>query len=231
MFKISEFSNKLDLFLYLSREVSSISAPILNENKNLNLLFTGGSMMDLMIKSSLKQDWTKKLPPRMTNLWLTDERVLPRNDQNRNDYRLATAVESHAQKDSFTLKRWRAYSPKDMFSACKEYDQDMDSILGSTKFNVAFLTIGTDGHFAGLWPSHFMATKKNLKSISHSNAPQPFPCRVSMSLKRISRSDQIFLYLIGEKKISLFFANFMNRTEFSFLKTRNTQILTTSRDK
>ena len=49
-------------------------------------------MMDLMIKSALNQDWTKKLPPPMTNLWLTDERVLPRNDQNRNDYRLATAV-------------------------------------------------------------------------------------------------------------------------------------------
>jgi|688.fasta_scaffold51526_6 6-phosphogluconolactonase/glucosamine-6-phosphate isomerase/deaminase len=227
-FKFQKFADTGQLLTDLSKEIKLQSSLMLKIKNKLNFLVTGGSMIQEVILSILSLDQMGKVPPFGINIWLTDERVLPKNSLNRNDTKLSSALLTLQQTKHLVVKNWQAYSPNGMNSSCKLYDQDLNSSLGRLKFDATILTIGSDGHLAGLWPQHFISSQGSIESFSHSIGSPPFQDRVTLSLKRISHSKKIFLYLIGDDKISLFFDLLPKYKELNFLNSNNVYIMMVS---
>ncbi len=170
----------------------------LDEQNDASLVVSGGSTpVDCFAElAGTELDWER------VQVLLSDERwVAP--DQADSNERL---VRDHLLKGNAAAAQ---LTP--VYSATSTPEQRCDELqepLPSLPFAAALIGMGTDGHFASLFPDAVnLAAGLDVECgrlyIPVMTAASPHP-RVSMTLAAISRSDEIVLLMFGQDKLDVF---------------------------
>ena len=139
-------------------------------------------------------DWS-----RITLFW-TDERAVPPDDPASN-YGIAHRM----LLEPLGAKAPRAIRmPVDMPSlgeAALEYDEALAAELGGGALDVALLGVGEDGHICSLFPGHKALVHDDLRAVAVEDAPKPPPRRLSLTLRFVLQTRQIWLIAVGPRKL------------------------------
>ena len=139
-------------------------------------------------------DWTR------VHVILSDERWVPADDEDSNERLVrATLLTGHAA-EALLLP---AYRPG-MDAAAGAAALDASLRLAPFPFAATLLGMGTDGHFASLFPDAAnldlgLDAESDRLAIAVDTAASPHP-RISLTLAALSRSDEIVLLVFGEDK-------------------------------
>jgi len=183
------FDDEISLSKSLAQEILNIAKKSILKNNCFTIVLTGGkSVLNLYkILSKANSDWEK------WHIYISDERFLPKYHKYRND-----GVISEIWLDSSLIPQENIHfiqAELGLIRAREEYENILKNI---DKFDVVLLSMGEDGHIASLFPSH--AHPKNQMVVIEYNSPKPPRQRLSMSYKRLNKSNYIFKLAIGESK-------------------------------
>lgn len=135
-------------------------------------------------------DWQK------WHIYFSDERCLPLGNPQRNDLMAHTAWLNRIAIPAANIHSIRAELGAER--GAKRYSELLAPVL---QFDFVLLGIGEDGHTASLFPGHDLGDAKlSAAVLPVHDAPQPFPERVSLSVRRLNQARQAMFLVAGEEK-------------------------------
>jgi len=183
------FDDKKSLSVSLAKDVLKIAEQSINSKGYFSIVLAGGnSPVELykILKES-HSDWNN------WNIYIGDDRYLPKNDKERNDYIIEQVWlnSSSIPKDNiFFIK-----SELGMSHAKEKYEDILKDIK---KFDIVLLSMGEDGHTASLFPDHDHVDNDDI--ILEYNSPKIPKERISMSYSRLNKSKNVFKIIMSESK-------------------------------
>ncbi len=178
--------------------IAALLALRLDHNKTASLVVCGGTSprqcFEVLAKESL--DWAR------VQVALSDERWVPADHEDSNEKLVRESLLVGKAADAQLLSVYSAdVSPEER---CDE----LQSPLPTLPFSSALVGMGTDGHFASLFPdADNLALALNPESgrlyVPVTTTASPH-ARISMTLAGISRSDEIVLLFFGEEKLAVY---------------------------
>jgi 6-phosphogluconolactonase len=157
-------------------------------------------------------DWSK------VNFWWGDERLVPREDPERNALQARQALLSHIPVDpsrvhepgsseEFETPEEAAadYARRLEDAAVAEHaadpsDDRPDEPGKLPRFDVVLLGVGPDAHVASLFPEQAGIREKERTVVGVRNSPKPPPARVSLTLPAINTAAEVWMVVAGEDK-------------------------------
>ncbi len=148
---------------------------------------------------------------RITLFW-ADERAVPPDDPDSN-YGLA---------DRMLLSPLGARAPRairmpaeaNLAQAALWYDDVLATELDNGALDLAILGVGEDGHICSLFPGHPALTQEELRAVAVEDAPKPPARRLSLTLRYVLQTKQIWLIAVGARKLPVLQAA-INKTSSS----------------
>jgi 6-phosphogluconolactonase len=192
------FDTRLEASTAAADRMAELLAKRLDHNGNASIVVSGGTSprqcMAALAHAPL--DWLR------VQVALSDERWVPpdHDDSNEKLVREALLVGPAASATLLSVYA-EGVSPEER---CAEL-QDPLPVL---PFSCSLIGIGTDGHFASLFPDAAqlelgLDVESGRLYVPVTTAASPHP-RISMTLAGISRSDEISLLFFGEDKLEVY---------------------------
>ena len=168
------------------KQISHIIESAIKQNGSASLIVSGGSSL-LQIFSELSKvelDWEKVI------ISLVDDRLVSAQNLNSNEL----LVKSRLIINKAKLAR---------FVSLKK--GNLEKILNLSPFDLTLLGMGTDGHFASIFPDmlqekRYIGLDSKPAIYNVSRRGKPFVARVTMNLALILRSKNIFLVVSDDRK-------------------------------
>ena len=192
------FETRLEASTAAANRMAELVAKRLDNNGDASIIVSGGTSpqqcMAALAKAPL--DW-----PRVQVL-LSDERWVPADHEDSNEKLVReTLLVGPAAAAQFLPVYAAGVSPEER---CDEL-QDPLPVL---PFSCSLIGIGTDGHFASLFPDAEqlklgLDVESSRLYVPITTAASPHP-RISMTLAAISRSDEIALLFFGDEKLDVY---------------------------
>ncbi|WP_337881044.1 6-phosphogluconolactonase [Rheinheimera sp.] len=164
------------------------------------VLVVSGGKTPLPLFKALAQtelDWSKVV------ITLADDRWLPEQHADSNEGLVKTnLLQARAAKARF-ISLFDAKHPDDAFAGAAAVAQ---RVKGLATFDVLILGMGEDGHTASLFPCSAQIQAGLADDAPDVLAVQPATApyqRISFSKKRLLDSRQIYIHLVGEKKLTV----------------------------
>jgi 6-phosphogluconolactonase len=169
-----------------------------------------GGATALIFLSALRNanvDW------RTITLFWADERAVPPDDPDSN-YGLAERMllSPLGAKAPRTI-RMPADAPN-LAQAALWYDAALAAELDNDVLDLAILGVGEDGHVCSLFPGHQALTQNDLRAVAVEDAPKPPSRRLTLTMRYVLQTKQIWLIVIGPRKLPVLHAA-INRTSSS----------------
>jgi 6-phosphogluconolactonase len=158
-----------------------------------------GGATALIFLSALRNadvDWRKIL------LFWADERAVPPDDPDSN-YGLA---------ERMLLSPLGAKAPRairmpadasNLGQAALWYDDALATELDGDALDLAILGVGEDGHVCSLFPGHPALTQNDLRTVAIEDSPKPPRRRLSLSMRYVLQTKQIWVIAIGPRKLAV----------------------------
>ncbi|MDO5034045.1 MAG: 6-phosphogluconolactonase [Actinomycetaceae bacterium] len=144
------------------------------------------------------------------HLWMTSEAFVEYDHPGRSD---SVVFENLVSKfDVFSLHRPPTPSmSRNLQAATKEYEKEMLSTYShstqvdprSIALDISVLSIGVDGHFASLYPSHDTLNASGL-FVAEADSPNPPAEQISMTIPLLRRSRTSWFVVSGKPKAAVF---------------------------
>lgn len=196
----NDFKESELLVQSLVKEVSTILKDAILKNNRASLLVSGGNTPKLFFQelSKIKLDWSH------IKIGLVDERWTEESNKDSNTYLInQLLLQNEAKKAEFIplfLENCDCFSSDEICSDI--YKKNF------SQCDVLILGMGSDGHTASLFPKSIkikeamnLDTKKFCISIDPITAPYN---RMSLTLKSILESKNLFLHLEGREKLKIY---------------------------
>ena len=183
------FHNKKSLFEELKYEILDIAKKSITEKGHFSIVLTGGKSILYLYKklSDADSNFDK------WHVYLSDERFLPKDHQERNDRIISKIWLNNNRIPKKNIHFIQAELGLD--KARKKYEEKLD-MVGT--FDIVLLSIGDDGHISSLFPGHIY---NNFQSVViEKNSPKPPKERISISYQRLNNTKNLFKVIIGESK-------------------------------
>ena len=166
--------------LKVAHYIIRLAHVFINKKGSFNVALAGGKtpLKAYSILSKLQKDWTK------INLFLTDERYVPVEDERSNCKNLRRFFES--------INCFDTSLPPDKSALI--YSQKLQS-LGC--LDLVLLGVGKDGHTASLFPN--AECKRITKEVCISTSPDGL-IRLSLTEEFINLSEKVVFFIKGEEK-------------------------------
>ena len=169
-----------------------------------------GGATALIFLSALRNanvDW------RTITLFWADERAVPPDDPDSN-YGLAERMllSPLGAKAPRTI-RMPADAPN-LAQAALWYDAALAAELDNDVLDLAILGVGEDGHVCSLFPGHQALTQNDLRAVAVEDAPKPPSRRLTLTMRYVLQTKQIWLIVIGPRKLPVLHAA-INKTSNS----------------
>jgi 6-phosphogluconolactonase len=186
MLKQVSFSSIDKLMFEATRLISTISH---EQIKPFHVICTGGSTAKILYsKLALNYD----TPATNWHVYLTDERCLPKDHPDRNDYLLREHLVRPLGINDSNFHCVKAELGPDQGAV--EYSRLLSEV---PRFDLALLTLGDDGHIASIFPDN--PESKNLAYGVHISPKWPKQ-RVTLSAGCLKKAKTIILIACGESK-------------------------------
>jgi 6-phosphogluconolactonase len=180
----------------LATRLTARLAKIQAEARVPQLALTGGRIATKAYQRLAAEGAASAVDWARVDLWWGDERFVASDDDDRND--LATL---QLLRDALPLDEQRIHQMPasdggaDLDAAAAGYAAE----LGSTVFDVCLLGMGPDGHVASIFPEHPTFSTPG-RVIAVRNSPKPPPDRISVTLKVINESREVWFLVSGSDK-------------------------------
>lgn len=192
------FETRLEASTAAAKRMAELVAKRLDNNGDASIVVSGGTSprrcMAALANAPL--DW-----PRVQVL-LSDERWVPAEHEDSNEKLVReTLLVGPAAAAQFLPVYAAGVSPEER---CDE----LQNPLPVLPFSCSLIGIGTDGHFASLFPdAEQLQSGLDVESgrlyMPITTAASPHP-RISMTLAAISRSDEVALLFFGDEKLDVY---------------------------
>ena len=198
---INSFKSKDDMQFHLIRDVILQINLVHNFKDTCNILITGGRLFRSNITLLLEMidlDKNKNII-----FWLTDERILMKESEKRNDHFISDLVKSRSPR--ITFESWKIYDTENelIYDYLLKFKDELVKKMNSQSFDISILTIGIDGHIGSNWPNLVSQIDLDSNFCTQLNLINEFPNRIGFSLNRICKSEKTFLYASGDAKIHI----------------------------
>jgi len=151
-------------------------------------------------------DWRK------ITLYWADERAVPPDDPDSN-YGLAERM-LLSPLGARAPRAIRMPAEANLGQAAIWYDEVLATELDNGALDLAILGVGEDGHVCSLFPGHPGMTEEDLRVVAIEDAPKPPARRLSLTLKYVLQTKQIWLVAVGARKLPVLQAA-INKTSSS----------------
>ena len=178
-------------------------------NQGRSCALSGGATA-LIFLSALRNanvDWRK-----ITLFW-ADERAVPPDDPDSNYGLAERMLLSPLGAKAPRAIRMPADTP-DLEQAARWYDDALATELDDAPLDLAILGVGEDGHVCSLFPGHQALTQNDLRAVAVEDAPKPPSRRLSLTMRYVLQTKQIWVIAIGARKLPVLHAA-INKTSNS----------------
>lgn len=192
---IHPFEDKQTLEATFAAKLISILTAAIEARGQAYLVVPGGKTPVSLFQRLAKQT----LPWQKVTILLTDERCVLPTEQDSNEYMLRHTLLQH---EAATANFISLYAGENTTSLA-----EVEKILSTLPtFDVVILGMGEDGHTASLFPGS--DNLQHALNDNHTSAMTILPPiapykRISLTKSRLLNSRACFLYLIGEKKMTV----------------------------
>ena len=148
---------------------------------------------------------------RITLFW-ADERAVPPDDPDSN-YGLAERM-LLSPLGARAPRAIRMPAEANLGQAALWYDDVLATELDNGALDLAILGVGEDGHVCSLFPGHPALAQDELRAVAIEDAPNPPARRLSLTLRFVLQTKQIWLVAVGARKLPVLQAA-INKTSSS----------------
>lgn len=191
---INDFTSIDDFIQVATKSILKVAHDAINRSGNFRVVLSGGetpkriyaALAEYKASTSFWQAW---------EIWFADERCLPTNDGQRNS-RMAEDI----WLGKVPVNRDKVFVIQAELGATKAAMLYHEALISVDSFDLTLLGIGVDGHTASLFPKDHQQNSIHASAIPVFDAPKAPSERVSLSLKRLNRSKQVFFLVAGQNK-------------------------------
>lgn len=167
---------------------------------HVHLALTGGVTPLKVYESLANLAQASELDLSRLELWWTDEGYVSTTDHLRNSTSALTLLAGalpfvSAQVHPMPSSTGTGDSDEAAYAYSKE--------LGEVVFDICLLNVGADGHVAAVYPDNVRTApqiENSLSVIGVTDAPTDPPERITLTLRRINTSDEVWLLAAGQAK-------------------------------
>jgi 6-phosphogluconolactonase len=185
---ISIYSDETELANTAVADLLSVVNEKLKEKSECHISLTGGSLGNLI--STKLADHLNKGDWEGLNIWWSDERFVPLTSLDRNDLQFVNSI-----KEFSKVRVQRAPFDGDVTYSAELFAKEATKI----DFDLMILGMGPDGHVASLFPNNIHEDEKRA-AFAITDSPKPPKERITLSLRKINESNEIWLVASGEAK-------------------------------
>jgi 6-phosphogluconolactonase len=156
-----------------------------------SIVLTGGSTARRAyeLAAELEPDWSR------VELWWGDERCVPPNDDRSNYGMTKAALLDRLEVQPAAVHRIRGELGRD--AGADAYDEE---IGGRGAWDFQLLGLGQDGHVASLFPGFPALRVYDRNAVGTEAGHEPFVDRITLTVPRISGTDELVFLVTGEDK-------------------------------
>jgi len=179
--------------LLVARIVELQSEP----DRIVHLCLTGGRIAQQLYENFGGRVEASGIDPGRMELWWTDERFAPTDDPARHaGPALAQLAGRFPLDPARTHPMPAADGVADADAAAATYAKELDDV----RFDICLLSIGPEGHVAGIFPGHPSFEAQTQTVIGLTGSPKGEGDRVSLSVPALARSREVWFLLSGSDK-------------------------------
>jgi 6-phosphogluconolactonase len=186
--------NEQELLARFAEDFHALAKASLQAKSKFEVLLTGGTLGIEVLRnlSRLTLPWSR------VSFQFGDERFVPLDDPDRNEYQ---AISVWPELAHLNLHRYPG-ADKPLERARQQMDAEFTLRFGEVTdsnpvFDLAIVGFGPDGHVASLFPGR--ETGENW-IVSESNSPKPPTERLSLSYKALNRASHMWFLAAGKPK-------------------------------
>jgi 6-phosphogluconolactonase len=156
-----------------------------------HIVLTGGSTprRAYELAAELEPNWMR------TELYFTDERCVPADDENSNYRLVKTALLDRLREPPAVVHRMPGELPRDQGAI--EYEREE---LGNEAFDLVLLGLGPDGHVASLFPNAHTLAEHERRVLGAEAGLEPFVDRITLTLPALNGARELLFLVTGEGK-------------------------------
>ena len=154
-----------------------------------HIVLTGGSTPQRAyeLAAELEPDWSG------VELWWSDERCVPPDDENSNYGMTKRALLDHVSVGA--VHRMRGELGKEQ--GAESYEQELGTL---ERFDLILLGLGPDGHVASLFPDQPTLDEMERRAIGAEAKLEPFVDRITLTLPMLRSASEVLFLVAGESK-------------------------------
>jgi 6-phosphogluconolactonase len=154
-----------------------------------HIVLTGGSTPQRAyeLAAELEPDWSG------VELWWSDERCVPPDDENSNYGMTKRALLDHVSVGA--VHRMRGELGKEQ--GAEQYEQELGEL---ERFDLILLGLGPDGHVASLFPDQPTLDETERRAIGAEAKLEPFVDRITLTLPMLRNAGEVLFLVAGESK-------------------------------
>jgi 6-phosphogluconolactonase len=154
-----------------------------------HIVLTGGSTPQRAyeLAAELEPDWSG------VELWWSDERCVPPDDENSNYGMTKRALLDHVSVGA--VHRMRGELGKEQ--GAESYEQELGAL---ERFDLILLGLGPDGHVASLFPDQPTLDETERRAIGAEAKLEPFVDRITLTLPMLRSAGEVLFLVAGESK-------------------------------
>jgi 6-phosphogluconolactonase len=184
-------------------------AKITAEGRDAHVSLTGGSMGSAVLAAAARHPKIGKVDWSRVHFWWSDERYVPRDDDDRNEKQARAALLDALDLPAANIHAIAGSdSGLDLDAAAAAYAKELarfgqgDGADAWPSFDICFLGVGPDAHIASLFPDRQEIRVTDQAVLAVRDSPKPPPDRVTMTRPVINGSQRVWLVLSGADKAS-----------------------------
>jgi len=156
-----------------------------------SIVLTGGSTPRhaYEIAAELEPDWSR------VELWWGDERCVPPEDERSNYAMAKAALLDRLEGAPASVHRMKGELGR--AEGATEYEREL---ADAGTFDLVLLGVGPDGHVASLFPNSPTLDVTDRDVVGTEAGHEPFVDRISMTLPRLSDTQELLFLVTGEDK-------------------------------
>lgn len=183
--------------IYCTERFIQIAEDAISRNGRFCVALSGGSTPKAIFEKICNPPYSEQINWGKIWLFWSDERSVEPNDPDSNYYMAMKAGFEKMPIPKNQIHRMEA--EEHLEKHAEEYNDLIETELGSALFDLVMLGMGDDGHTASLFPNT-EGLNCSGKWVTANFVPQKNTWRMTLTYECINQSSNIFIYVLGEKK-------------------------------